>query len=217
MNESSEESASDSLPDPTNSKVGRLIDRYDLDGMGARIERLWTGEGGEERSLRDLADYFNQQILEAEMDERGMETLDGEVENMYRLLTDDDISGGIRTEAENTLKRNGVDIERLRRNFVSHQAVYTYLTKYRGASKRTDEPDSDARVEKGRETIRRLRSRLVAVTESTLNQLRKAEDLVLGEFSVFVDIRVLCEDCGSQYSVSELLESGGCDCRADDR
>ncbi|WP_129115532.1 rod-determining factor RdfA [Halegenticoccus tardaugens] len=216
MSDSRDGATSENVPDQTNSKVGRLIERYGLNGMGDRIERLWTGDGVEDRSLRDLADYFNQRILEAEMDEHGMETLDGEVKNMYRLLTEDDISGGIRTEAENTLKRNGIDVDQVMRNFVSHQAVYTYLTKYRGAKKTKDDPGPDARLEKSRETIRRLRSRLVAVAESTLKQLRNSRDIVLGEFSVFVDIRVLCEDCGSQYPVSELLENGGCDCQPDE-
>jgi hypothetical protein len=27
-----------------------------------------------------------------------------------------------------------------------------------------------------------------------------------------VSARVVCEDCGSQYEVGELLDRGGCDC-----
>jgi hypothetical protein len=144
-----------------------------------------------------------------------MEALDGEVENLYGLLTDDDVSGGVRIEAENRLKRNGIDVDDLRRNFVTHQAVHTYLTKYRGASKRRTKRGDEERLEKARETIRRLQSRLAAVTETTLNQLTNGSNFTLGTTSVFVDIRVLCEECGTQFSLPDLLANGGCDCQTD--
>ena len=37
-------------------KVARLIEKYELSGMGAELEAAWTGESGERTSLRDLAD-----------------------------------------------------------------------------------------------------------------------------------------------------------------
>ena len=46
-------------------KVARLIDEYDLSGMGARLEAAWTGASGERTSLRDLADeHYGAPILE---------------------------------------------------------------------------------------------------------------------------------------------------------
>jgi hypothetical protein len=50
----------------------------------------------------------------------GMTTLDDEVANTYRLLTIKDVSTGVRTQAETTLKRDGIDPQRLRQDFVSY-------------------------------------------------------------------------------------------------
>ena len=45
-----------------NTKVGRVIRAYDLDGMGANLEAAWTGESGERTSLRDLADEVDEAV-----------------------------------------------------------------------------------------------------------------------------------------------------------
>lgn len=196
--------------DGPTTKVGRLLERYDLgEAFGDRLEAAWLGESLERRSLRDLADLFNRELLAAAMAEAGMSALDGEVENIYRLLTDEEVSSGMRTDARRRLDRNGVDVKSLERDFVSYQAIRTYLKDVRGAKYDTGDAD---RVETVAESVRRLRSRTVSVAEGNLDQLRNAGDLTLGESRVLVDITVLCEDCVSQYSYDELLERGGCDC-----
>ena len=193
-----------------NSKVSRLIDEYDLSGIDEQLIDSWTGDGDDRRSLRALADYFNRELLRAAMTEAGMTTLDGEVENTYRLLTAEDVSIGVRTQAETTLERNGIDPDRLQQDFVSHQAIHTYLTKHRGIE-RPSEPTED-RAEKTENTIQRLSSRLVAVAEKRLRSLRDTGTITLGTFSVLVDVRVVCEDCGTHADVRTLLADGGCDC-----
>ncbi|WP_224270918.1 rod-determining factor RdfA [Haloprofundus salinisoli] len=201
-------------PKRPNSKVARVIEAYDLGPeFGDRLERLWTGEAEERRSLRDLADYFNRHVLESAVSDTGTSMLDGEVENVYRLLTDDEVSSGMRTEARVRLERDGVDVARLERDFVTHQAIRSYLKKYRGAEyERASEAD---RMKNTTESIQRLRSRTATVTEGNLDQLRTNDHITLGEFRLFVEMNVLCEECGAQYSVDELLERGGCDCQRD--
>jgi hypothetical protein len=197
-----------------NSKVGRLIDEYNRSGMGDQLIDAWTGEGDDQQSLRELADYFNRELLRAAMAEAGMTTLDGEVANTYRLLTAEDVSTGVRTQAETTLDRNGINPQQLQQDFVSHQAIHTYLTKHRGVehpAKRTG-PD---RIETADDTIQRLGSRLVAVAEKRLGSLRDTGAITLGTFSVLVDVRVVCEDCGTHADVRTLLASGGCDCETE--
>lgn len=122
----------------------------------------------------------------------------------------DDVSSGERTEAQERLDRAGVDVSQLQTDFVSYQAVRTYLTSVREASY---EPDAD-RAERVTETTRKLQARTAAVTERNLEQLRKTERITLGSIRLFVDVTVLCEDCGAQYQADELLERGGCDCDA---
>ncbi|RLM53948.1 hypothetical protein DVK02_11010 [Halobellus sp. Atlit-31R] len=199
-------------PDQTRSKVGRLIQEYEMNGVGQELEDRWLGRDYERQSLRSLADWFNERLLRAKIEQSGGAPLDGEVANLYRLLSQDDVTAGMRVDAEAALERNDVDPETLQREFVSHQAVHTYLTEFRGVSKEQSTTD---RIEKARTTIQRLQSRLIAVIESNLKQLRDSDRLALGEFNILVDVQVLCADCGTSYPITELLDNGGCDCHLD--
>lgn len=205
------------MPDTTDnrpsSKVARLISEYDLDGLGDELEVRWTGDGVERTSLRDLADYFNEQLLERALIDAGMSALDSDVSSTYRNLTDEDVSTGVRTDARARLENNGIDIDNLESDFVSYQAIRSYLTEYRDAE--YEEPSAAERVESVLETVQRLRSRLRSITEGSLTRLRSTDRLTLGTFRLFVDVDVLCEDCDAQYGVAELLERGGCDCDGD--
>lgn len=190
------------------SKIGRVISERDLRDIGSELERYWTTDGREGMSLRELADFFNRRVLRAAMEDAGMQVLDGEADNLYALLTGEDVSSGSRVQAERRLEREEIDVQSLRSDFVSHQAVHTYLTKYRGASA----PEPQTTIETEQTTIQRLRNRLVAVVTNSLSSLRAKNRLRLGEFDVFVDIQIRCEDCGTQLTVSELFENGGCGC-----
>lgn len=192
-------------------KVGRIIDGYELGPeYGAELEAAWTDEGSERKSLRDLAEEFNRRLLAAAMSDAGMSTLDGEVDNLFRLLTKDDVTAGTRTEARSRLERNGVDVDKLERDFVTYQAIRSYLQNERGAE--YEETSDEDRLERTADSIERLRSRLNSVVESNLNQLRETDRITLDQFRLFVSVDVLCEECGSQYTVTELLDRGGCDC-----
>jgi hypothetical protein len=192
------------------SKVARLIESYDLGPLGADLEAAWLGEGRERESLRDLADRFNRALLLAAIRDAGMDVVDGEARNYYRLLTDEDVSAGRRVEAENRLESAGIDVEALRADFVTYQAIRHYLTDVRGASY---ENDTERRgVERERSVIDRLQSRVESVVRDTVDRLGNAGRLSVGEYRVFVSVDVLCQDCGRQYTVGELLDRGHCDC-----
>jgi hypothetical protein len=191
------------------SKVARLIEQHGFDEVGAELERRWTADDPDERqSLRELASYFNRRILAAALADTGVQPLDGEVSNLYRLLTGDDVSVAERTRAERQLERDGVDVDELQADFVSYQAIRTYLTSHRDAEYDRDEGES---LERALESIQRLRSRTASVAESRLEQLRESDRLSLGSPRVTVDVRVLCEDCGAQFDVGDL-DGDGCDC-----
>ena len=193
------------------SKVARVIRDYELNGMGDELVANWTDRGDDQSSLRELAVNLNQTMLRATMENAGMSPLDGEVENLYRLLTDDETSAGGQVEAETTLRREGVAVDQLKQDFVSHQAVHTYLTKYRDVEWRS-QTDEQKRTGKTVDVVQRLQSRLTAVSQRSLRKLRDAGRISLGDFDVFVDVRVFCEDCGTQRDIVDLLTEGGCDC-----
>lgn len=189
------------------SKVARLLQEYDIEDLGAELERRWTADE-DRQSLRELAAYFNQRILERALEAADVRPLDGEVENIYRLLTDDS-SGADRTRIRRRLERDGLDVDAIEKDFVTYQAIRTYLKKHRGAEYTPDETDP---VEREITNIQQLRGRVDSVTEGKLEQLRASGNLELGTFRTLVDVRVVCEDCNTQFSAIELLERGHCNC-----
>jgi hypothetical protein len=190
------------------SKVRRLIEEHDLQGLGAELEESWTADE-DRRSLRELATYFNQQLLKQALEEADVQQLDGELENTYRLLTDGDVASTEATRVRRRLEREGVDVDALQRDFVTYQAIRTYLTKHRGAEYTPAETDP---IEREKTNIQKLRGRMVSVTEGKLEQLRDSDELTIGEFRTLGDIQVVCEDCNTQFDVIELLDRGGCHC-----
>lgn len=190
-------------------KVVRMIERYGIDGTGEDLERFWTTPEGDRKGLRELADIVNRRILGAAMAEAGVQSTDGEVENIYSVLTDEAASAE-RTRIDRRLRRDGVDVDTVVDDFVSYGTIRRYLTKVRDA----EYPESDGpSTDKALEVIQRLQSRLTRVTESKLDRLSQQEELTLGEgVRTSVDVRVLCPDCGTQRGIDELLRNGGCDC-----
>jgi len=193
------------------SKVAQLIDKYGLESMGTDLEQAWLGENQERQSLRDLTDRFNQALLVAAIRDAGMDVIDGEPANFYRLLTGENVSAGKRIEARNRLKRAGIDVDRLEQEFVTYQAIRYYLTEVRGVSYES-EPESE-QVERERDTIDRLRSRVETIVRDTVDRLDAGDTLTVGEYRVFVSIDIRCQDCGTRYSISDLLDRGGCNCQ----
>jgi len=194
-------------------KVGRVLAEHDLLDLHGSLPELWLGRDGDAESLRALADRINVATLRAAMESAGMDPLDGEAENAYRLLSDDDVSVGVRTQQRNRLDRVGVDVDSVESDFVTHQAVHTYLTEALEVSKERS-TDADP-LSKHRDRIQRLQSRTEAVTDNSLSELTAAEELGLGRHSVVVDVQVYCRDCNSQYDLSSLFDRGGCECERD--
>jgi len=190
------------------SKVARLIDEYDLQGLGAELEQQWTAD--EDRtSLRDLASYLNQRLLQRILEEANVQYLDGEIENIYRLLTDEEVSSAESTRVKRRLERDGIDVDALKTDFVTYQAIRSYLKDHRGAEYTPAKTDP---LEREATNVQKLRGRMATVTEGKLEQLRSSDDLTLGEFRTLADIRVVCEDCNTQFDVLDLLDRGGCNC-----
>lgn len=206
-----DESAEPPTPGPE-SKVKRVLREYNLEGFDDRLVEGWLGEEGDRRSLRELAAELNQAILGEAMRQVGLRPLDGEVENQYRFLTSDEVTAAQRTEAERRLERAGLDPDTLRRDFVSHQAVHTYLTDVRQVSLPEDETSAEDVIQNQQDTILRLRNRLVAVTEGSLKSLRNAGYLSIGTFDAMVSVTVYCNDCETAYDIADLLRRRSCDC-----
>lgn len=195
-------------PDP---KIVQLAEKYDLAGIGDELERRWTdAEDGD--SLRELARDINTRILQSALAESDEAPVQWTVEEVYRRLTDDDVSQGAYTEIRSQLRNRGIPVDELVSDFVSRQAVHNYLRRHRGV----ELPDSssqpaDVRSDRLR-SIQRLRGRLETVIHSALEELTSADHLVLGDATVHVTARVRCSECGTQQTIDTLLQRGSCDC-----
>ncbi|SDR02818.1 rod-determining factor RdfA [Natronobacterium texcoconense] len=194
-------------------KVGRIAHQHGLSKLDDELVRYWTDRTDERYSTRELAEHVNQQVLAAALDDAGLQYKDGEVENTYRLLTDDDVSSGTRVQTRKELEREGVPVEDVESDFVSHQSVYNHLTDCLEAELET--PSDEERLERSRDKLGALRNRTAAVTEDTIAQLARSDVLDVGEFNVVVNVTITCEECKTQYTSRDLLEQGGCDCRTE--
>lgn len=189
-------------------KVARLIEKYDLEGFGDELERMWTADGDERRSLRDLSDIFNKRILRTVIEESDITTLGADVDDIYRRLQGERGTSADQTRVQRRLEREGVDVDTLESDFVTYQAIRTYLKEERNAEY---DPNTNP-VERDRNSIQQLRNRTRAVTETKLDGLTKSDRIELGPHEISVDINVFCEECGRQFDVTEVLDQKGCDC-----
>lgn len=184
-------------------KVVRVIDAYGLTGLGEELETRWLDTGETGLSTRQLADYFNKRVLERAVETSDLSLLDTDVDRIYERLTGDDVSGGLRTRTERRLAHDGVDVEQVTDDFVSHQSIHTYLRGHREVEQPTKTPEE--RRENALERIQKLQDRSVAVTGDAIESLQREGVVPDGEIDVIVDIQVLYQDSGDQYDVYDLL------------
>lgn len=191
-------------------KVGRTIAKYELEGVPGELAARWTGESGERESLRSLAHYFNRRVLGVALRDADVETVD-DVDRMYRVLIGEAGSAGDRTSLRNRLEREGVPVDQVESDFVSHQTIHTFLTDHLDVAYAADDT---SQLKKDVERLNRLESRLAAVTSDVVDRSRRTDRIRVGDAEVFVETRVLCADCGGSYTAQTLLDRGGCDCES---
>lgn len=191
------------------SKVKRLLDEYELVGLGDELVASWTAEGDERKSLRQLAREFNVALVDAQLEAEGVTHFDSDGQAIYDALTDDSGEHD-RATVETRLERAGIDVEALETDFVTYQAIRSYVKDIRDAEYET--ATDEEHIEKQKNTIQRLVSRATSVTEEKLKRLRNTDRISLGDFRLIIDFQVYCRDCETQKTVASLLNDGGCEC-----
>lgn len=189
-------------------KVGKNISKYDLFEFNREL-RQRKASGG---SLRDLATFTNTRLLECALAAADAEIV-GDSESIYQTLTDDDIRPSKRTELQSQLEQQGVNIDKIMDDFVSHQTVRDHL-------KECLDVDTSRQLtvefDKERGTIEWARARSEKVIRRVLDRLRQAEKLQTGSLDVTHSVRVTCEDCGRSYRLRELLAARQCACHEEE-
>lgn len=191
-------------------KVDRISKKWELTGIDERLQER-RNEGD---SLRDLETFYNQTLLRTAMNAEGRETLDGEIPNVYRLLTDDEVSPGKRIDAESRLRQNGIDPAELTGDFVSYQTIRTHLN---DCLEMETARSTTLTVGDARNTVLKLISRTESVAKQMIDRLETDGSLTIPSPTVTLSLRVGCSECGDEYPFSKLLERGGCSCQSEDR
>jgi hypothetical protein len=198
--------------DTPRNKVQSVIEKRDLGDLVAELEQRWHGDGFEEHSTRELADFFNRTIVRQAIRSTGSIPLEGEVENFYRLLTDGEVRSGSAMQARDRLGEYGIDPTELEADFVSHQTMYRFLKNVRDIDTSSETKSLAEMISTTQESLRRLNSRTQAVVTRNIDQLNKREEFTVGDFDVFVNVQVACNDCGTTGDVIQLLDENGCEC-----
>jgi hypothetical protein len=193
-------------------KIDRVMDTYNLEGMGDELVERWLGTGTtEQSSTRNLADRFNKEVLRSAIRESDTFTLSGDVDEVYRTLADGENADA--TLVRSRLEQSGIDVETVTDDFISHQTVYRYLKEHRGVERPQRTPEEG--LEDAVDMVQQLQGRTIAVTEQKVQSLKNSDLVSVGEFSVLNDVQVICESCGRSHEVTSFFETGGCGCEGD--
>lgn len=188
------------------SKVQAVIEKYDI---SLDLVSRWNGNEEERLSLRELATELNKRILEAVLESNDVMATQRDIEQIYEALAGEQ-SKAEAVQKRRDLERQGVAVDELESDFVTHQSVHSYLTEVEGETYSQRDPQEQLRS--AVESINRLENRTKAVSESVIERFAKMDAVTVGDTEVYVEARVYCSDCGRELRVTELLENGGCGC-----
>lgn len=211
MNKSKDESCS--------CKIGRKIEQYGLDDLNDDLRRERFDNAA---SLRELADLINRRILETEIQDTGTDLTnvaygavnpDDALAAVYEALTNDDAPADREARVRTRLEQNGVNIERVESDWITHPTVRSHLNECLGidTSRSAQITPTDSM-----NTIEWARTRCSQIIEQTVVRLIRSGHITISDFEVSVDIRVECTDCGRVYRPTELLKRGSCNCSPDE-
>lgn len=193
-------------------KVDHLAEEYGIRNLDQRIAEERKEE---DASLRDLEAFVNQEILKVVLKRSGVDLIEGDVENYYRLLDadedddDNDVSPDARQEAVQQLEQAGVDVESLEEDFVSYQTVRSHLQECLDID---TSRESNINTDQARNTFDGLKNRTINVVERTLERLDRHGKIEMGDPTASVSIKVECDECNRMYTPNQILRNEGCEC-----
>jgi hypothetical protein len=186
-------------------KVCRVLAEREMEGYEGQLVDQWQADPPERKGYRQLAEWLNVTMLRREMDRAGLSTLGAEARSKYERLRDDE--GSIAEEVATDLAAAGVDIDRLRDDFVSYGVVRTHLR---------DCLDLEYTAESGEwesEAIEMARGFATRKVTEAVRSLHNKGELAGGDVAVDVAVTVECESCHATVPVERAVRRGYiCDC-----
>jgi hypothetical protein len=199
-------------------KVGRASGKYAIDNMNEKLHSRRMNQG---MSLRDLADYFNQQVLNRAIERTGADLADvaygavspdDAVARVYESLTSETISADREARVRTRLEQRGVDVNDIESDWVTHPTMRSHLNECLGIE---TSRSSEIGREDSRDTIEWARTRCTKIVHQTVSRLISAGVVTVSDHHVSVSINISCSDCGQTYRLSELLTEQSCSCYDD--
>lgn len=196
-----------SAPLQCSCKVSRGIDKYEMAGIDDELVHRWA-EG--KQGLRKLADLYNRELIRHALLHAGIQPLDGECENIRRILVEPDVTEGMRVQLHKRFENNGIDTHELVRDFVSYQTVNRHLQQCLEIERSTA-ANAPITKSEGIDRIYGLQKRTEHVVENTLIQLERAGEIQVGNIDVIVSMGVSCSNCGGYRDIEDVIDHG-CHC-----
>lgn len=112
------------------SRIGRLIDRYGLVGMGTELESRWTSTRADSEplnALEDLTTYFNTAIVRSVCGRNDADPDEDSPEQVYRALTVADPADADTPAVRTWLADHGIDPDALTDDFITLRTMHRYL------------------------------------------------------------------------------------------
>ena len=211
----------ENLPD-CECKVGRVSRETGLHLINEELVGRWGGEHSETMSVRELADYFNEQVLQKILSESDTRFIGAEASDFYSTLSsdpeegepDDGVTKADRDNLVSELEDAGFDVDKILTNyFLSYQSIYSHLTDCLEVSAPSSKSKQTS-LNDDKDTVRRVQSRAVDVGQTYVS--RHTEGLSGGDpedrFEVRSSVTVRCNECGYKKPVVRFLSDGGCYC-----
>jgi hypothetical protein len=196
---------------PTN-KVAQVIERREMEQIAEQLESMWLGRNRSELSVREITDEFNKRVLEDSLSQAGMVPLEGEIQNIYQLLSNEENDSAASIQARDKLNAADIDTDGVENDFVSHQTMYRFLKNVRGVQKENSAPSIEDKKRSAKNAVQKLQGRLRTVIRSNLDDLSKRDGFHLGEFDVTISVTISCRNCGVSKNLLSIMDENGCDC-----
>lgn len=188
------------------SKINRVENKYGLDDLGDTLVRDWERSDAYRKSLRELAHYVNQQILQAHAEDRGVILSGTRTDDMADALATD--QSGIVAEE---LQQLDLDADMLANDFVTYQTVYRYLNQIRGVEYTKPDITRPDLLQRASVAQKVYRTRLTATLESASNRCGNPDVT-----DVDISVTVPCPSCDDRAEVSMFIAEACCtDCASD--
>ena len=186
-------------------KVCRVLDERNMKQYEDKLVDQWQTDGPDRKGYRQLAEWLNVTMLRREMDRAGLSTLGREAASKYERL--EEAAPSVAEEVATDLAAAGIDVDRLRTDFVSYGVVRTHLR---------DCLDLEYSVESGdweADAIEMARDYATEKVAAAAQSLHNKGELDAGALAVNVDVGLECESCHATVPADRAIRRGYiCEC-----